>query len=334
MLGFRLDQLPRVTLAHGPTPLEYLPRFSEAVGAPIWIKRDDIESVGLAGNKVRKLEYSLAAALAEGATTVVTVGAVQSNHVRATACAVAKLDLRCVALLGGAPPAEPVGNHLLDLLFGAEVEFIGESSWTSLGAALGAKSLELQARGDRPFAIPMGGSTALGAIGLARGFIELAGQLADGGVTASRIVHASSTGGTQAGLEVGRALLAGGPLVQGIAVAKAPGELEAEIAELATAAGRQVGLDRSWSPRELLLDHDHVGSAYGAPTPAGQSAIRLLARTEGILTDPVYTGKALAGLIDLARSGVTTDPLVFWHTGGTSALFDPTYGLPLASFVD
>ena len=325
-----LDSIPRVVLADGPTPLEFLPRFSAAVGAPIWIKRDDIGSLGMAGNKVRKLEYLVAAAEAAGATALVTVGALQSNHVRATASAAAKVGMRCVALLGDDRPATPVGNHLLDLLFGAEIEFMGPVPWSVLDAALEGCSERLRADGERPFTIPMGGSTGLGAIGLARGYLELAGQLADAGVDATKVVHASSSGGTSAGLEVGRALAGTGPAIAGVAVAKAPGILEDEVAVLANAAAALLGLGRTWSATEISLDHDHLGTAYGVQTAEASNAIRLLARTEGILADPVYSGKALAGLIDLVGHGSDPGPLVFWHTGGVPALFDPEYGLPLA----
>ena len=330
MLAQALEAIPRVVLASGPTPLEFLPRFSAAVGAPIWVKRDDIGSLGMAGNKVRKLEYLVAAAQATGATVLVTVGALQSNHVRATASAAAKVGMRCVALLGDDRPETPVGNHLLDLLFGAEVEFMGRVPWTVLDGALAGRSDRLRAAGERPFTIPMGGSTGLGAIGLARGYLELAGQLVEAGVEATKVVHASSSGGTSAGLEVGRALAGTGPAVAGVAVAKTPGVLEEEVAVLANAAAAILGLERTWSAADISLDHDHLGTAYGVPTAESSAAIRLLARTEGILADPVYSGKALAGLIDLARSGADPGPLVFWHTGGVPALFDPEYGLPLA----
>ncbi len=330
MFATALETIPRVFLASGPTPLEFLPRFSAAAGAPIWIKRDDVGSLGMAGNKVRKLEYLVAAAQAAGATALVTVGALQSNHVRATASAAAKVGMRCVALLGDDRPETPVGNHLLDLLFGAEVEFMGRVPWSALDAALEGRGEQLRVEGERPFTIPMGGSTGLGAIGLARGYLELAGQLADVGVDATTIVHASSSGGTSAGLEVGRALAGTGPAIAGIAVAKTPGVLEDEVAALANAAASILGLTRTWSATEIRLDHDHLGTAYGVPTAAASSAIRLLARTEGILTDPVYSGKALAGLVDLVRTGSDPGPFVFWHTGGVPALFDPDYGLPLA----
>lgn len=330
MLAPALDRVPRVALAGGPTPLEYLPRFSAAIGAPVWIKRDDVGSLGMAGNKVRKLEYLVAAAQAAGATALLTVGALQSNHVRATASAAARLGMRCVALLGDDRPSTPVGNHLLDLLFGAEVEFMGPLSWSALDAALDGRSAELRAAGERPFAIPMGGSTGLGAIGLARGYVELVDQLEAAHVEVSRIVHASSSGGTSAGLEVGRAMLGHGPQISGVAVAKTPGVLEEEIAVLANAAAEIIGLDRTWSAGDIRLDHNHLGPAYGVPTAGASAAIRLLARTEGILADPVYSGKALAGLIDLVQGGAEAGPVVFWHTGGTPALFDPHYGLPLA----
>ncbi|HTS14394.1 MAG TPA: pyridoxal-phosphate dependent enzyme [Candidatus Sulfotelmatobacter sp.] len=327
----RLADIPRVELTAWPTPLEPLPRFSEAVGAEVWIKRDDIGSLGLVGNKVRKIEYLAAAAMAEHATTLVTVGAAQSNHVRATASAAARIGLHCVALLGGYAPATPVGNHLLDLLYGADVRFIGGESWAALEAALEPACEDLRARGQRPFPVPMGGSTATGALGLVRGYLELRDQLATAGVAATRVIHASSSGGTQAGLEVGRALLGGGPLIHGVAVVKTSGELDAEIAALATEAAAGIGLTRRWDASDLVLDRGHAGSAYGEPTAESTQAIRLLARTEGILADPVYSGKALAGLIDHVVATGDPGPLVFWHTGGTPALFDPRYGLPLAA---
>jgi len=319
----------RIDLMPGPTPLELLPRFSEAIGAEIWVKRDDVGSLGLVGNKVRKLEYLLADAVRQGASVLVTVGAAQSNHARATASAAAKLGLRCVLILSETSTAPPSGNHLLDLLFGAEVEFVDGASWDLLDATLAERCNELERGGERPYAIPMGGSTPLGALGLARGYLELGAQLAAQDVSAEAVIHASSSGGTQAGLELGRALVGRGPAIRGIAVAKSPGILEDDVAAIATGAAALVGLPRSWSAEEVILDYAQVGPGYGLPTPAGEAAIRLLAHTEGILTDPVYSGKGLAGLIDQVHRGLLHGPVVFWHTGGTPALFDPIHGAAL-----
>jgi len=257
------------------------------------------------------------------------VGAVSFKKARATACAAAKLGLRCVLILSATSSKVPGGNQLLDLLFGAEIEFVEGDSWDLLEHALTARCGELRREGQRPYSIPMGGSTPLGALGLARGYLELAAQLTDQKITAEAVIHASSSGGTQAGLELGRALLGDGPAIRGIDVAKAPGILEEDVAAIATAAATLLGLERSWSPDEVTMDHGQLGAGYGLPTPAGEAAIRLLARTEGILTDPVYSGKGLAGLIDQVRRGVLRGPVVFWHTGGTPAIFDATHAARL-----
>jgi len=319
----------RVGLTLGPTPLHMLPRFSREVGVEVWAKRDDIGSVGLLGNKVRKLEFLVADAQRVGANVLVTVGAVQSNHARTTACAAAMLGLRCVLILGGAESGTPSGNYLLDRLFGAEVELVAGAGWDELEPMLAKKCRDLEEEGQLPYLIPAGGSTPVGALGLARGYLELAEQCAARDLSPDLIVHATSSGGTQAGLEVGRAILGRGPRILGVAVAKAAGVLEVEVAEIATHAGRLAGMDRTWRQDEVAIDHSQRGHAYGASTAASQEAIRLLAHTEGILTDPVYSGKALAGLIDLARQDRLRGPVVFWHTGGTPALFDSNLGPPL-----
>ena len=319
----------RVELTLAPTPLHALPRFSQEIGVEVWAKRDDIGPIGLLGNKVRKLEFLIADAQRMDANVLVTVGAVQSNHARTTACAAAMLGLRCVLILGGAESGTPSGNYLLDRLFGAEVELVAGAAWDELEPMLAKKCRDLEEDGQRPYLIPAGGSTPVGALGLARGYLELAEQLAARSLTPELIVHATSSGGTQAGLEVGRAILRGGPRILGVAVAKSPGVLEAEVAEIATNAARLAGLERTWGSGEVAIDHSQQGPAYGVPTDTGQAAIRLLVRTEGILTDPVYSGKALAGLIDQGSSGSLRGPVVFWHTGGTPALFDSNLGPPL-----
>jgi len=319
----------RVDLTLGPTPLHMLPRFSREVGVEVWAKRDDIGSIGLLGNKVRKLEFLVADAQRIGANVLVTVGAVQSNHARTTACAAAMLGLRCVLILGGAESGTPSGNYLLDRLFGAEVELVAGARWDELEPMLAKKCRDLEEEGQHPYLIPAGGSTPVGALGLARGYLELAEQCAARDLTPELVVHATSSGGTQAGLEVGRAILGRGPRILGVAVAKAPGVLEVEVAEIATDAARLAGMDRTWRQDEVAIDHSQRGDAYGASTAASQEAIRLLAHTEGILTDPVYSGKALAGLLDQARQDRVRGPVVFWHTGGTPALFDSNLGSPL-----
>jgi D-cysteine desulfhydrase family pyridoxal phosphate-dependent enzyme len=319
----------RVELTLAPTPLHVLSRFSQEIGVEVWAKRDDAGSVGLLGNKVRKLEFLIADAERLDATVLVTVGAIQSNHARTTACAAAMRGLRCVLILGGKDAVAPSGNYLLDQLFGAEVELVAGAEWDELEPMLAQKCRDLEGEGERPYLIPAGGSTPVGALGLARGYLELAEQLDAHNLTPELIVHATSSGGTQAGLEVGRAILGRGPRILGVAVAKSSDVLEAEVAEIATDAARLVGIERSWALHDVAIDHSQRGQGYGVPTAASEAAIRLLAHTEGILTDPVYSGKALAGLIDQGRNGRLRGPVVFWHTGGTPALFDADLGLPL-----
>src|SRR5438552_5721805 len=228
----------RVDLTLAPTPLHALPRFSQEIGVEVWAKRDDIGSVGLLGNKVRKLEFLIADAERMNANVLVTVGAIQSNHARTTACAAALSGLRCVLILGGADAAAPSGNYLLDRLFGAEVELVAGAEWDRLEPRLAKKCRDLEEEGQRPYLIPAGGSTPVGALGLVRGYLELAEQLDARNLTPELIVHATSSGGTQAGLEVGRAILGRGPRILGVAVAKSPGVLEAEVAEIATNTAR------------------------------------------------------------------------------------------------
>jgi 1-aminocyclopropane-1-carboxylate deaminase/D-cysteine desulfhydrase len=328
----RLATLPRVHLATLPTPLQHLPRFSAAVGAEVWIKRDDIGEVGLAGNKVRKFELVLGAALAEGADTLVTTGALQSNSARTGAAAAARLGLRCILVLTGPEPATRTANLLLDEVLGAEVRPVGAIGWQELGPVLDAVADEVRADGGHPVVAPVGASSPLGALGFALGYLELVEQLRTSGPAHDdpTVVHTSTSGGTHAGLVVGRLLAGGGPGVLGVDAGRVLREPAADLARLATAAAAQLGLDVTVDPATIELDLDHGGPAYGAVTPEGIEAIRLLARTEGIVCDPVYSGKGLAALVARARAGRFADrPVVFWHTGGWHALFDPHYGDPV-----
>lgn len=321
--------LPRVALLAAPTPFERAERFSKAVGAEVWLKRDDHGAVGLAGNKVRKLEFVLARAIADGADAVVILGAQQSNAARATAACAARLGLACHLVLGGDGAGEPEGNVLLDRLFGATVHPAGTADWEALDRRAAALEDELRTVGRRPLRLPAGASSPLGTLGFARAWEELADQAAEAGVGPEAVYHASSSGGTHAGLLLGRALAgATGPRVQGVEVAAMGADMGGLVAWLAREAAALVGAVADVEP---ALDLGHIGPGYAQTTPASLEAIALLARTEGIVADPVYSGKALAALVADARRGRIGGPVVFWHTGGVPAAFARPYAGALAA---
>jgi D-cysteine desulfhydrase family pyridoxal phosphate-dependent enzyme len=313
-----MNELPRISLVDQPTPFHRLERFSEAVGAEVWIKRDDVGSIGLAGNKVRKLEYVLAEARTQGADTVVIIGAEQSNAARATAAACAQVGLRCVLVLSGDEPQSRTGNLLLDELFGAEAHFAGDVGWAELWEASQRMSDDLRAEGATPYTLPAGASSPLGACGFVRAWDELREQ----GAEAGTLYFASSSCGTYAGLLLGRAMSGNtGPELRAIGVAPdVVPDVPGYIAGLAAGAAELLGVDVEIPPPEV--DMGFLGDGYAIPTPEGIEAIRLLARTEGIVCDPIYSGKALAALVAAEHDG----PAVFWHTGGYHALFAPRFG--------
>ena len=320
--------LPRVALRDGASPLVPLERFSAAIGAQVWAKRDDVGSITFAGNKVRKLELLVADAVARDCDVLVAVGAAQSNFARTAAAAAARLGLRAVLILGGPPPDHLAGNLLLDRLVGAEIRFAGSDAWEVLQARLDDACDELRRAGRRPYALPMGGSTPLGAVAFAAAYEELTDELAARSLVPRVVVHASASGGTQAGLELGRRMLGGGPRIHAVDVAIPAEGLPARVAALATGAARLLDVDESWTPADVDVDGSQVGAGYAVPTMAGLEAIALLARTEGIVCDPVYTGKALAAVVAMARAG-DAGPILFWHTGGAPAIFDPHHGDPI-----
>lgn len=317
--------IPRIRLLTGPTPLMPARRFSEQLGVEVWLKRDDMGSMALAGNKLRKLELTLARAVADGATAVVCVGPLQSNSVRATASAATTLGLRCVALLEGDAPDRVEANYLVDRLVGADTRFSGTHDWDELNAKAAVIADQLRAEGETVVVLPMGGSVPLASLGFLAAYAEVVDQARAADLRPTTIISASSTGGSHAGLEIGRRVL-DGPAVIGMGVAEGPVPLAGTVARLATSAAELVGLDERWTPADVTLDESYLGAGYGIPTEAGIDAIRLLARTEAVLCDPVYSGKALAGLVDLARTGRITGPVIFWHTGGAIALFTSRYG--------
>jgi L-cysteate sulfo-lyase len=315
------DHLPRVHLAYLPTPLEEMPRLTQALGGPrLFIKRDDQTGLAGGGNKARKLEFSVADALRQGADTLITAGGVQSNHCRQTAAAAARCGLRCILVLRGDPPAVRNGNLLLDHLLGAEVVFSG--SQTREEVADGVAKAQ-QASGHHPYLIPVGASNEIGAVGFVAALEELESQLRAAKLHVDRVVFASSSFGTQAGLCVGAKAIGFTPQLAAIAIDSSRGELQAGVAALAGLTFRRLGLALSLAPEEAVAYDGYLGAGYAIMGSPEQEAIQLVARTEGILLDPVYTGRAMAGLIDLIRTGEfgKDETIVFWHTGGSAALF-------------
>jgi L-cysteate sulfo-lyase len=316
-------------LAHLPTPLELMGRLSDVLDGPeLWIKRDDQTGLATGGNKTRKLELLLCEALDQGADVVLTVGAAQSNHCRQTAAAAAHAALECMLVLRGYEPPrqEWTGNLLLDDLLGARIWWAGSAD--PLVALEGAAAAE-RAAGRRPYVIPYGGSNAVGAAAYAMAFEEMWSQMLGLGVYFDRIVFASSSGGTQAGLVVGaKAALYDGQ-VWGISVDKPAGQLRGTILDLLPATAAHLDLDLTFGEQDVLVDDRYLGGGYGVVTEAERHAVRLVARTEGVLLDPVYTGKAMAGLLDLGQRGESRadESVLFWHTGGIPALF--AYGREL-----
>ena len=301
-------------------------------GSRLWVKRDDLTGLGMGGNKARKLEFLCGAAVADGARSLVTVGAAQSNHCRMTAAAGAVLGLEVHLVLSGDRPDVATGNQLLSALFGAHLHYTGaeESHWGELEIAREALTDELGASGSAPYAITIGGSTAVGAVGYAMAFVEIMEQCEEQGIRPAAIVHASSSGGTHAGLLAGRALMrAGGatvPEVLAIGVAKGVNMGMPDIGKLTQDTMELIGGDRSAFDRsDVQVDPNWLGEDYGVPTRAGDAAIRWAARHGGWVLDRVYSGKGFAGMIGNAEAGRWPEgsDLVFIHTGGMPALFAP-----------
>ncbi|MGK8931479.1 D-cysteine desulfhydrase [Pluralibacter gergoviae] len=317
-----LSRFPRLELIGAPTPLEYLPRLSDHLGRDIFIKRDDVTPIALGGNKLRKLEFLAADALREGADTLVTAGAIQSNHVRQTAAVAAKLGLHCVALLENpiGTTAENYltnGNRLLLDLFNAQVEMC--DALTDPQAQLGELATRLKAQGFRPYTIPVGGSNALGALGYVESAQEIA-QQCEGAVAISSVVVASGSAGTHAGLAVGLEQLMPQAELIGVTVSRSVEAQKPKVVAIQQALAQSLELQ---ARADITLWDDYFAPGYGTPNEAGMEAVKLLAQLEGILLDPVYTGKAMAGLIDGISQKRFKDegPILFVHTGGAPALF-------------
>lgn len=292
-----------------PTPLDEAPRLSAELGVRLLVKRDDLTGLALGGNKVRKLDFLLRDAIEKGCDTVIATGGQQSNFCRIAAAACARLGLRCILVLGGEEPKRPSGNVLLDRLFGAEIRFMGTEDWGVLEAEVQRLASEL---GERAYHMPVGGATPIGALAYVHAADELLSQMAQ---PPDWVVIADGSGGTHAGLLAG---LPGEVNVLGIDVSRPPVPLSVIVPRLAAKTATLAG--RPTPAGEVLLA-DHTGPKYAAITDEGRDAVRLAARTEALILDPVYTGKAMAGLIAAVNRGQVSGTVVFWHTGGAVALF-------------
>ncbi|HOV39335.1 MAG TPA: D-cysteine desulfhydrase family protein [Spirochaetales bacterium] len=315
------DTLPRVPLGIFPTPIEELVRLSRFLSGPrLYVKRDDQTGLATGGNKTRKLEFSVAEALRQGADTLITLGGVQSNHCRQTAAAAARYGLRCILVLRGNPPPVWNGNLLLNRILGAEVRFSGTRTREEVANEVVE---EERTAGRKPFFIPLGASDGVGSVGYVAAMEELASQLKASGLEFDRIVFASSSFGTQAGMCVGAKALNLPVSICPVSIDSTREELQNGVAEVAGAVVQRLGLNLTFTPEEIFCWDDYLGEGYAVMGPPEKEAIDLCGRYEGLLLDPVYTGRAMAGLIDLIRKGTfrKDETILFWHTGGTPALY-------------
>jgi len=318
----------RLHFAHLPTPIETLLRLSDGLGGPrLLIKRDDQTGLALGGNKTRKLEFLVAEARDQGAKTLISGGALQSNHCRQTAAAAARFGFKCVLVLTGDTPKQPSANLLLDELFGAEIVHVADR---------GDRDRILQETFDRavkegmkPYLVPYGGSSPTGALGYAFAMKELMEQ----SLLADWVVFATSSGGTQAGLLLGQRVFGYKGKLLGISIDESEEWLKEHVSELASLASQKLGERIEFTPEEVLANANYCSAGYGMLTEPELEAIRLFATCEGLLLDPVYTGRAAAGLIDLIRKGFfkKDETVLFLHTGGQPALFAAEYANKLQS---
>ena len=322
-----LSKFPRVSLAHLPTPLEYLPRLTEHLGGPrIYVKRDDCTGLGTGGNKTRKLEFLVADAIEKKADVIITQGAVQSNHARQTAAAACKVGMDCELIfekrVADADDAYlNSGNVLLDRVYGANIREVAKGS--DMNAEMEALADELRSGGKNPYIIPGGGSNRIGALGYVDCALEFMSQCNRDGIVIDHVVHATGSAGTQAGLAVGLKMTHSNIQLLGIGV-NAPKDIQEEkVWALSLETAEYVGAPGCVQRKDIVANCDYVGDGYGIPTQAMNDAVMLLARTEGLLFDPVYSGKGLAGMIDLVRNGYFdgAESILFVHTGGVAGLF-------------
>src|SRR5437660_4425428 len=320
----RIESLARFPLAQLPTPIEELKSLSRELGGPqLLIKRDDQTGLALGGNKTRKLEFLVGQALEQGAHTLVTAGAAQSNHCRQTAAPGARADVRCDRLLNGTKPDLPNGNVLLDELLGARIHWIQPSE---RAAKLRELPDQLRKGGRKPYVIPVGGSNGVGATGYVLAMIELAEQLDGINRRVDHVVFASSSGGTQAGIVVGAEVTDFNGKLHGVSIDRDDGNgatYKDELAEIANEAAKYIDFDAQFAAGDFNVVYDYLGGGYGVVGELEREAIRLLASREGIVLDPVYAGRAMGALIDLIRKRAfrSDETVLFWHTGGAPALF-------------
>jgi D-cysteine desulfhydrase family pyridoxal phosphate-dependent enzyme len=318
-----LMTIPRLRFAHLPTPVEELPRLREALGdgPRLLIKRDDQTGLGFGGNKTRKLEFLLAEARDQGAKTLITGGALQSNHCRQTAAAAARFGFECILVLTGDKPKQRSANLMLDQLFGAEIVYVADRK--DRDRILQETFDRATKEGKKPYLVSYGGSNATGALGYAFAMKELVDQ----NVPADWVVFATSSGGTHAGLLLGQRVFGYKGKVLGISVDESEEWLKQHVSELASLAGEKLGKRIEFTPGEVLVNANYCSAGYGVLTEQEREAIRLFATCEGLLLDPVYTGRAAAGMIDLIRKGFFKkhETLLFLHTGGQPALFADQY---------
>jgi len=316
-----INRLPKVKLANLPTPLEEMPRLSKVLGGPrLWIKRDDLTGSVFGGNKLRKLEFEMAEARNKGADVVISDGVLQSNHARTVVTAARKLGLGVVLVLRGEEPREYDGNLLLDRIFGADIRFV-QVEWHETGTVTKKVFEELQAEGHNPYVIYF--SSPIGSVGYVNAFLELITQARKMKLKIDHIVHAAGSGGTQAGLIVGNKALKAEVEVIGISEEPDGDYLLNTTVEIANGCTKLLGLDFPITSEDVKLLYDYAGESHGIVTKEAIDTIRFVAETEGILLDPVYTSKAMAGLIDLTKQGRfrQQENVVFLHTGGLPAIF-------------
>ncbi len=319
--------IPRLNFAHLPTPVEELPRLSATLGGPrLFVKRDDQTGLAFGGNKTRKLEFLVAEARDQGAKTLVSAGALQSNHCRQTAAAAARFGFDCILVLTGDPATHPSANLLLDELFGAQIVTVADRA--DRDRVLQETFDKAVADGRKPYLVPYGGSSTTGALGYAFAVEEFLNQ----GVHADWMVFATSSGGTHAGLTLGQRLFGYGGKVLGISIDESEDWLKSHVSALASATSERLGHHIDFTPDDVLANDQYCRAGYGVLTDAEREAVRLFARCEGLLLDPVYTGRAASGLIDLIRKGFfkQDETVLFWHTGGQPALFADRYSDILA----
>ena len=329
-------QTPRLNFAHLPTPIEELPNLSKALGGPrIFVKRDDQTGLAFGGNKTRKLEFLIAEAREQGADLLISGGAMQSNHCRQTAAAAARYGFECKLVLTGTKPEQATANFLLDQLFGAEIITVEDRAFRD--QRLQKTFDDAVAVGKKPYLVPYGGSSPIGAMGYTFAMEELMKQLNGdlGGFENLRglergidwIVFGTSSGGTHAGLVLGQRLFGYKGKVLGISIDEPEEELKSHVSDLASRASEKLGERINFSRNDVLATEDYCQAGYGVFGEGEREAIHLFAKHEGLLLDPVYTGRAAAGMIDLIRKGFfkKDETILFWHTGGQPALFADKY---------